>query len=75
LGASGIQTGLKPKPVSSGPAPVNLYGSSNNDNDEGGGIASAFLGTDSSEGFFGGDDDGDGPLDDIGEAIGDLFEK
>lgn len=80
LGSSGVKTGLKPKPVSNGPAPVNLFGNRDEDNDGGGFIQNA------AEGIFGGDDDGGlfgggsdsdddgGPLDAIGDAVGDFFE-
>lgn len=63
LGASGVQTGLKPKPVSSGPTPVNLFGNNNRDeNNNGpgllGGLADGILsgggGGNNGGGFFGG---------------------
>ncbi|RVE54437.1 hypothetical protein evm_000922 [Chilo suppressalis] len=76
LGTSGVQTGLKPKPISSGPAPVSLYGNNNDDDDDDGGFienAADALGV--GDGIFGGgsDSDGGGPLDEIGDAVGDLF--
>ncbi|XP_026758593.3 uncharacterized protein LOC113518040 [Galleria mellonella] len=82
LGSSGIQTGLKPKPISSGPKPVNLFGNSDRDDDESGFLqnaASAVLGGGGSEsnGLFGGsssNDDDDGPLDAIGDVVEDLFD-
>ncbi|KAL4716586.1 hypothetical protein ACJJTC_010250 [Scirpophaga incertulas] len=80
LGASGLQTGLKPKPASSGPAPISLFGN-NNDDDEGGGFiddaAGAVFGTSVGQLFGGDSEDGDdgGPFDAIGDAFGDLFEK
>nr|XP_021207707.1 uncharacterized protein LOC101737971 [Bombyx mori] len=81
LGSKGLQTGLKPKPVSSGPTPVSLFGNSNNE-DEGGFLenaAGAVFGGDEgglfggSDGLFGGGND-EGPLDTIGDAIGDFFD-
>lgn len=81
LGSKGLQTGLKPKPVSSGPTPVSLFGNSNNE-DEGGFLenaAGAVFGGDEgglfggSDGLFGGGND-EGPLDAIGDAIGDFFD-
>lgn len=91
FGASGVQSGLKPKPVSAGPAPINIYGNSDNDDDDnrggflenaagaifGGGEGGGIFGGEG--GFFGGggggsDDDDEGPLDGIGDAIGDLFD-
>ncbi|CAG4965419.1 unnamed protein product [Colias eurytheme] len=65
LGTSGVQTGLKPKPVSSGPKPVNLFGNNNNNQQEG----TIF---DAASGLFGGGSDG--PLDAIGDALGDFFD-
>ncbi|XP_013194650.2 uncharacterized protein LOC106138142 [Amyelois transitella] len=84
LGTKGIQTGLKPKPVSSGPKPVSLFGGGGggSSSDDGGGIlgnvAGAVLGEEG--GIFGGggsdddDDDDDGPFGAIGDAVGDLFD-
>ncbi|KAM3967593.1 uncharacterized protein ACR2FA_011144 [Aphomia sociella] len=73
LGSSGIKTGLKPKPVSSGPKPVNLFGNSDDrdEGDEGG-----FLENAASAVFGGGGDsnDDDGPLDAIGDVVEDLFD-
>ncbi|KAI8438266.1 hypothetical protein MSG28_010859 [Choristoneura fumiferana] len=89
LGASGVQAGLKPKPVSSGPAPVSLFGNSGDGDDNRGGFlsnaAGAIFGGGDSEsgglfggggGIFGGGDDGDdgGPLDAFGDAVGDFFD-
>lgn len=79
LGASGVQTGLKPKPVSSGPAPVSLFGNSDDDDDDDGGIlgdaaGGLFGGGDDEGGLFGGGDDDGGPLDALGDAVGDIFE-
>ncbi|KAG6447338.1 hypothetical protein O3G_MSEX004933 [Manduca sexta] len=80
LGSSGVQTGLKPKPVSSGPTPVNLFGNSNNDDDGGllgdaggilGGGGDGLFG--GGDGIFGGGND-EGPLDAIGDAVGDFFD-
>ncbi|XP_046962144.1 uncharacterized protein LOC124531687 [Vanessa cardui] len=78
LGSSGLQTGLKPKPVSSGPKPISLFGSGSNNN-EGtlldaagsliGGNGNGIFGAPGG-GIFGG---GDGPLDAIGNAVGDFF--
>ncbi|XP_050671074.1 uncharacterized protein LOC126969582 [Leptidea sinapis] len=76
FGSSGVQTGLKPKPVSSGPKPINLFGSGSNNN--GGGsvleTAGAILGGNRrpSGGIFSGGSGG--PLDAIGGAIGGLFD-
>ncbi|CAK1544583.1 unnamed protein product [Leptosia nina] len=70
LGSSGVQTGLKPKPVSSGPKPVNLFGSSNQQEGTILDAAGAILGGQGSRpsgGLFGGGNDG--PLDAIGDAI------
>lgn len=53
MGSSGVKTGQKPKPVSSGPKPVNLFGSGGQE--QGGFIenaAEAVLG--GGEGLFGG---------------------
>lgn len=90
FGVSGVQSGLKPKPVSAGPTPINIYGNSDNDDDDrgsflenaagaifGGGEGGGIFGGEG--GFFGGgggasDDDDDGPLDGIGDAIGDFFD-
>lgn len=78
LGTKGLQTGLKPKPVSSGPAPVNLFGNTNRDDDDDGGggfLANAAGSVFDGDGLFGGggsDDDG-GPLDAIGDAFGDFL--
>lgn len=57
LGSSGIKTGQKPKPISSGPKPVNLYGSGGEE--QGGFIenaAGSVLG--GGEGLFGGGSEG-----------------
>lgn len=62
MGSSGVQTGLKPKPVSSGPTPVNLFPTRDEDNDNGDGIfgdvASDLIGggggSDDGGGIFGG---------------------
>nr|XP_034833521.1 uncharacterized protein LOC117990167 [Maniola hyperantus] len=81
LGLSGVQTGLKPKPVSSGPKPVNLFGSGNTNNDgtilnaagqilTGGGNGNGLFGVPQG-GLFGG---GGGPFDAIGDAVGDLIQ-
>ncbi|XP_038207768.1 uncharacterized protein LOC119829371 [Zerene cesonia] len=64
LGTSGVQTGLKPKPTSSGPKPINLFGSNNNQQE-----GTIF---DAASGLFGGGSDG--PLDAIGDALGDFFD-
>ncbi|CAG4979560.1 unnamed protein product [Parnassius apollo] len=75
FGSSGVQTGLKPKPISSGPKPVNLFGNGNNE-DSGGFLENAagtLLGDGNGGGLFGRPNDS-GPLDDIGDAIGELFE-
>ncbi|XP_075970644.1 uncharacterized protein LOC142973015 [Anticarsia gemmatalis] len=72
FGSSGLQSGKKPRPVSSsGPKPVNLFGSGNNDDDEGGFLENAF-----GEGGLlgGGGSSDDGPFDGIGDAIGDFFD-
>ncbi|KAJ8735424.1 hypothetical protein PYW07_007044 [Mythimna separata] len=76
LGASGVQTGLKPRPVSSGPKPVSLYGNSNNDDDGGGGFLENAAGNVfGGDGLFGGGGSSDdGPFDGIGDAFGDLFD-
>ncbi|CAG9118141.1 unnamed protein product [Plutella xylostella] len=88
LGSSGVQTGLKPKkPVSEGPKPVSLFGSSSSgsSSSSGGGVisnaAGAIIGGEGpagildgvAEGIFGGDDEG-GPLDEIGDAVGEFLE-
>lgn len=75
LGASGVQTGLKPRPVSSGPKPVSLYGNSNNDDDGGGGFLENAAGdVFGGDGLFGGGGSSDdGPFEGIGDAFGDLF--
>ncbi|CAH2239527.1 jg21531 [Pararge aegeria aegeria] len=81
LGSSGLQTGLKPKPVSSGPKPVNLFGSGSTNNDgtildaagqllTGGNNGNGLFGAPQG-GLFGG---GGGPLDAIGDAVGNLLE-
>lgn len=77
-----MQTGLKPKPVSSGPTPISLFGN-NGENDNEGGIlddaAGAVFGGGGdglfggSDGLFGGGND-EGPLDAIGDAVGELFD-
>lgn len=89
LGTRGVQTGLKPKPISPGPAPVSLFGNSDDDDDDRGGFLSnaagaIFGGGDSDGGGLfgggggifggGGDDDDGGPLDAIGDAVGDFFD-
>ncbi|XP_063616664.1 uncharacterized protein LOC134789909 [Cydia splendana] len=90
LGTKGLQTGLNPKPVSSGPAPVSLFGNNDDDDDRdgflsnvaggifGGGDEGGLFGGGGGGGIFGGgsdnDDDDGGPLDDIGDAVGDLFD-
>ncbi|XP_063825884.1 uncharacterized protein LOC135075365 [Ostrinia nubilalis] len=77
LGASGVQTGLKPKPVSSGPAPVNLFGNNDDDDDDDDGFLGNAAGAVLGDGpgiFGGGDDDDGGPLDAIGDAVGDIFD-
>lgn len=87
FGTSGVQSGLKPKPVSSGPTPINIYGNSNDDDDRGSFLqnaAGALFGGGEGGGIFGGDgglfggggggSDDDGPFDGIGEAIGDFFD-
>lgn len=71
-----MQTGLKPKPVSSGPKPVNLFGSNNNNEqgtilDAAGALLSGGGGRPNG-GLFGGGSDG--PLDAIGDAIGNIFD-
>lgn len=74
LGSAGLQTGLKPKPVSSGPKPVNLFGSSNNNDGTILDAAGSLLG--SENGIFGAPEGGlfgGGPLDAIGNAVGDIF--
>ncbi|CAK1601796.1 unnamed protein product [Parnassius mnemosyne] len=53
FGKSGVQTGLKPKPISSGPKPVNLFGNGNNE-DSGGFLENA-AGTLLGNGNSGGD--------------------
>ncbi|CAD0194681.1 unnamed protein product [Chrysodeixis includens] len=79
LGTKGLQTGLKPKPVSSGPAPVNLFGNTDRDDDDDGGggfLENAAGSVFDGEGLFGGggsDDDDGGPLDAIGDAFGDFL--
>lgn len=120
LGSSGLKTGQKPKPLSSGgPKPINLFG--NGDQEEGGFIQNAaesvlgqgsnilgggeggiigggdggflgggnggifggggdggiFGGGGDDGGFFGGGDDNggdEGPLDAIGDALGDFLD-
>lgn len=89
MGASGVQSGLKPKPVSSGPTPINIYGNTNNDDDRGSFLqnaAGALFGGGEGGGIFGGeggffggggggsDNDDEGPLDGIGDALGDFFD-
>lgn len=75
MGASGIQTGLKPRPVSSGPKPVNLFGNSNNDDDGGSFLANAAGGVFGGDGLFGGGGSSDdGPFGGLGDAFGDLFD-
>ncbi|XP_045450567.1 uncharacterized protein LOC123659367 [Melitaea cinxia] len=69
LGSSGLQTGLKPKPVSSGPKPVSLFGSGNTNDGTILDAAGSLIGGNSG-GIFGG---GNGPLDAIGNAVGDFF--
>lgn len=66
---------MKPKPVSSGPAPVSLFGNGDNDDDDDDGIFGGAADVLGGGGLFGGgsDDDG-GPLDAIGDAVGDFFE-
>lgn len=84
---SGIQSGLKPKPVSAGPAPVNIFeNSDNSDGDRGSFLqnaAGAIFGGGEGGGIFGGEggffgggggSDGGGPLDDVGDALGDYFD-
>ncbi|XP_068626438.1 uncharacterized protein [Battus philenor] len=83
LGSSGVQSGLKPKPISSGPQPINLFGNGNND-DSGGFLENAagtLLGGGDGGGIFGrpngglfGGRPGNGPLSDIGEALGEIFQ-
>ncbi|XP_052737626.1 uncharacterized protein LOC112042996 [Bicyclus anynana] len=80
LGSAGLQTGLKPKPVSSGPKPVNLFGNGGTTND--GTILDAagqILSGGNGNGIFGAPDGGlfgggGGPLDAIGDAVGNLLE-
>lgn len=75
MGSSGIKTGQKPKPVSSGPKPINLFG--NGGEEEGGFIQNAadtVLGQ--GNGLFGGGDGGvlgggDGGI--LGGGDGGLF--
>lgn len=81
LGSSGVQTGLSPKPVSSGPAPVSLFG--NGEDASPGFVQEAAEGivqdaasgivNDGIEDIFGGDDDDGGPLGAIGDAVGGFF--
>lgn len=73
LGSSGLQTGQKPRPVSSGPKPVNLFGNSNDDDDGGSFIENA-AGVFGGDGLFGGGSSEDGPFDGIGDAFGDFFD-
>ncbi|CAG9581227.1 unnamed protein product [Danaus chrysippus] len=81
LGSSGLQTGLKPKPVSSGPKPVNLFGSGNNNDGTLLDAAGELIGNNGNGllpqgGLFGrpgGIFGGDGPLDAIGDAVGEFF--
>lgn len=75
FGASGLQTGKKPRPVSSsGPKPVNLFGNSNNDDDGESFIDNAAETVFGEGSFFqGGGGEGsseDGPFDGFGDAIG-----
>ncbi|KPI97547.1 hypothetical protein RR46_07294 [Papilio xuthus] len=84
FGSSGVQTGLKPKPVSSGPKPISLFGSGSEDT--GGGFLENAAGTLLGDGnggglfgrpgggLFGGRPNNNGPLDDIGDAIGEFFQ-
>lgn len=84
FGSSGVQTGLKPKPVSSGPKPISLFGSGSEDS--GGGFLENAAGTLLGDGdggglfgrpgggLFGGRPNNNGPLDDIGDAIGEFFQ-
>ncbi|XP_063549122.1 uncharacterized protein LOC134756224 [Cydia strobilella] len=88
LGTKGLQTGLNPKPISSGPAPVSLFGNNDDDDDRDGflsNVAGGIFGGGDEGGLFGGgggifgggsdnDDDDGGPLDDIGDAVGGLFD-
>ncbi|KAF9423294.1 hypothetical protein HW555_001363 [Spodoptera exigua] len=75
MGASGIQTGLKPRPVSSGPKPVSLFGNSNNDDDGGSFLENAAGNVFGGDGLFGGGGSSDaGPFDGLGDAFGDLFD-
>ncbi|KAJ0182663.1 hypothetical protein K1T71_002032 [Dendrolimus kikuchii] len=83
FGASGLQTGLKPRPVKSGPKPINLFGN-NGGVAEGGFIenaAGAVFGVNGNnilggvaEGVFGGGSNDAGPLDAIGDAVGDFLD-
>lgn len=79
MGSSGLQTGLKPKPVSSGPKPVNLFGNGNTNDATLLDAAGQLLANGANGnglfgrpqgGLFGG---GNGPLDVIGDAVGDLI--
>lgn len=70
LGSSGLQTGLKPKPVSSGPKPVSLFGSGNTNDGTILDAAGSLIPIRNGGGIFGG---GNGPLDAIGNAVGDFF--
>ncbi|PZC85705.1 hypothetical protein B5X24_HaOG215975 [Helicoverpa armigera] len=76
LGASGVQTGLKPRPISSGPEPVSLFGNADNDDDGGGFLENAVGDVIGGDGLFGGggSSDDDGPFDGIGDAFGDFFD-
>ncbi|XP_063357951.1 uncharacterized protein LOC134647530 [Cydia amplana] len=88
LGTKGLQTGLSPKPISSGPGPISLFGNNDDDDNRDGflsNVAGGIFGGGDEGGLFGGgggifgggsdnDDDDGGPLDDIGDAVGDFFD-
>lgn len=77
MGLSGVQTGLKPKPVSNGPKPISLFGTRNEDEDGGGGGQGGGFLDGIGSGIFGGgnessESDDDGPLDAFGDAFEDI---
>ncbi|CAB3239804.1 unnamed protein product [Arctia plantaginis] len=76
---SGLQSGKKPRPVSSsGPKPVNLFGNTDKPDNDVGGLIGNTVGSVFENGLFGiggqSSSNDDGPFDGFGDAIGDFLD-